>query len=966
MLKLLDITKEYIVEKESTLALRGVSIEFRKNEFVSILGPSGCGKTTLLNIIGGLDRYTSGDIQIDGISTKQYDDVDWDTYRNRKIGFVFQSYNLIPHMNILKNVAMGLTLAGVEREERKKRALEALRKVGLENQARKRPNQLSGGQMQRVAIARALVNNPDIILADEPTGALDSESGVQVMDLLKEVAEDRLVIMVTHNPMLAEEYSTRIVYLKDGEVEGDTMPYSSDEEFATASKSDSDGRGDVTADVDEPERVIGGVEDEIRVADVTAGETVREFSDSENTNEGVQMPKAAAAAVAEPRRESECAKRHKRLKEKLRKRRQLDKSAMKLSTAISLSWNNLLSKKGRTFLTSIAGSIGIIGIILVLSLSTGARMYIHNLEESALSTYPLTVNKSTMDVNSLISIFMQTGSLGNGDFDEDTITTQEVLGQILKNLGSMMDENDLHSFKKYIDEKFDSTLASVKFNYGTTFNAYALDPNSKGEDESEQKYMKINPYSEMMYTVFDEMMENPLISSIIDKDMTFPIFGQNMTLSEALGYMGNMLGQPWAEISDNHKLLDNQYDLVGNSRWPEKANEVVITVNENNSLLDYQLFMLGLKSTDDVIKAIMDGDAFSESVFEVNELIGKEYKIMTNSDYLEPTSDGANWIMHNRKDLSAVYVDENAMTFADGTDTVKVVGVVRPKPGVVATSITGVIGYPSSLTDAMLQHSAEHPAVKAMTAEYERVYNAGGSYYESLISFSEANGEKIVEIGDKIFIPDENNGNDDHSNIMRKLGFVDKDYPISIDFYCTSFDAKEEIVSFIKQYESESESIYGTEKTIKYTDTLSSMMSFVNTMADTITGVLVAFAAISLIVSTIMIAIIIYTSVLERRKEIGVLRSIGARKKDISRVFLAESAILGGYSGLIGIIVSTIISFIGSAILRLVFNIEGLMQIEWWHCLLMLLISILLSMLAGFIPARIASKKDPAIALRSE
>jgi len=455
MLKLLDITKEYIVEKESTLALRGVSIEFRKNEFVSILGPSGCGKTTLLNIIGGLDRYTAGDIQIDGISTKQYDDVDWDTYRNRKIGFVFQSYNLIPHMNILKNVAMSLTLAGVDREERRERALEALRKVGLENQARKRPNQLSGGQMQRVAIARALVNNPDIILADEPTGALDSESGIQVMDLLKEVAEDRLVIMVTHNPMLAEEYSTRIVYLKDGEVEGDTMPYNSDEEGKAE-----DNNNDLGGGADGTSLELFGSGEAKESAEAVA------IADA--------MPDVDVAAPV--KKKSRSCERFEKLKRFLWKRRQLDKSAMKLSTAISLSWNNLLSKKGRTLLTSIAGSIGIIGIILVLSLSNGAKLYIRNLEESALSTYPLTVNKTNMDITSIMNMLMGGNNKGDGKFDEGTITTEQVLGGVLSNLTSLTKENDLHSLKKYIDGNFDSDLASVKYNYGTTFNAFAEDP----------------------------------------------------------------------------------------------------------------------------------------------------------------------------------------------------------------------------------------------------------------------------------------------------------------------------------------------------------------------------------------------------------------------------------------------------------------------------------------------------------
>lgn len=922
MLKLLDITKEYMVEKESTLALRGVSIQFRKNEFVSILGPSGCGKTTLLNIIGGLDRYTSGDIQIDGISTKQYDDVDWDTYRNRKIGFVFQSYNLIPHMSILKNVAMGLTLAGVEREERKERALEALRKVGLESQARKKPNQLSGGQMQRVAIARALVNNPDIILADEPTGALDSESGVQVMDLLKEVAEDRLVIMVTHNPMLAEEYSTRIVYLKDGEVEGDTMPYDEDED--NDNKHD-DGSGDGNA-----------------MQKLSAAE-----AESENTADSV----AIADTSHSEEEKKPCKLRHELLKKKLWKRRQLDKSAMKLSTAINLSWNNLLSKKGRTLLTSIAGSIGIIGIILVLSLSTGARLYIKDLEQSALSTYPISVKKASMDVTTILNMLMSSSDK-NGNVDDSIITTQEVLGGILKNLNSMTDENDLYTFKKYIDANFDSELASVKYNYGTSFNAYALNP------KHTEQYMKINPYAEMMYAVFDDMLEKmPGLGEI-----TFEMMGRELTISDMLAMMAesDAIGSPWAELSDNQNLLDSQYELVGDSKWPSAANEVVVVVSENNTIMDYQLFMLGLKSSDDVIDALTSGilgGNFAEATFEVDEIIGREMKILTNADYLDDNGDGT-WTMHDRKDLTKDYVDAHAMKFADGSSSVKVVGIVRPKKGVVATSINGVIGYSSRLTEAMFTHAKEHAAVSAMLDLQAAAEAENKDRYVSAINFSYQTENQKVEIlaGDEIKFGD----SEEHTSLMRALGSVDKEYPASISFYCSSFDAKEDIVNFIAKYEKE------TGNTIKYTDSLSSMMAFVNTMADTITGVLVAFAAISLVVSTIMIAIIIYTSVLERRKEIGVLRSIGARKKDISRVFLAESAILGGYSGIIGIIISVILSFVGSAILKAVFNIEGLMTIEWWHCLLMLAISVLLSMFAGFIPSRIAAKKDPAIALRSE
>lgn len=933
MLKLLDITKEYIVEKESTLALRGVSIEFRKNEFVSILGPSGCGKTTLLNIIGGLDRYTGGDIQIDGISTKQYDDVDWDTYRNRKIGFVFQSYNLIPHMNILKNVAMSLTIAGVEREEARARSLEALRKVGLESQARKRPNQLSGGQMQRVAIARALVNNPDIILADEPTGALDSESGIQVMDLLKEVAEDRLVIMVTHNPMLAEEYSTRIVYLKDGEVEGDTMPYDSSQELA---KDDTDDSGSTGLEDIELEEVVEEQGESIAVADASV------------KNGG---------ADAKPLKAKE---RHERLKNKLNKMRQADKISMKLSTAISLSWTNLLSKKGRTLLTSIAGSIGIIGIILVLSLSTGARAYINGLEESALSTYPLTVSKSNLEMSAILNSFMQ-ATEGDGKFDENVVTTQQILGQILPDFlkGDLLKKNDLSAFKTYIDNNFDAKYAVVKYNYGTTFNAFATDP------KDPNNYMKVNPYTEMMDTVVDQILE--AFPDLDLDDASINIFGEEMDFNQMLAYMATKIGAPWDEMSDNQELLDSQYDLVGNqSRWPQKANEVVIVVNENNTLFDYQLFMLGLKSTSEVPEAIGGGTAFVETTFSVDSLIGRQFKIMTNADYLEElgeTEDGqTTWKLHDRKDLDIGYVDEHAMTFADRTDTVKVVGVVRPKKGVVATSINGVIGYTSALTEAMFAHAANHPAIKATEALRKAEDEVGGTYYKSIIQFSYFDGKnlKTINVGDDMTFWIKDQIDTPHSDYMRQLGVVDTNYPESIDFYCLSFDSKDEIVKFIAQYEED------TGNALKYSDSLSSMMSFVNTMADTLTGVLIAFAAISLIVSTIMIAIIIYTSVLERRKEIGVLRSIGARKKDISRVFIAESAILGGYSGIIGVFVSFIISLIGSAILSAVFNINGLMKVTWWHCLMMFVISVLLSMFAGFIPSRIAANKDPAIALRSE
>lgn len=944
MLKLIDITKEYVIEKdeEKVLALNNVSIEFRKNEFVSILGPSGCGKTTLLNIIGGLDRYTSGDIQIDGVSTKDFDDVDWDTYRNRRIGFVFQSYNLIPHMNILKNVAMSLTLAGVEKEERKRRALEALDKVGLASQASKKPNQLSGGQMQRVAIARALVNNPEIILADEPTGALDSESGIQVMDLLKEVAEDRLVVMVTHNPSLAEEYSTRIVYLKDGEVVGDSMPYDS--------------------------------KDELEELECRLGENVVEEVVEEVERDDVAGELSEKEVVEIVEKKTEEPKKKKTFRERFLKYKKADKCAMKLSTAISLSWNNLLAKKGRTLLTSIAGSIGIIGIILVLSLSNGAAGYVRGLEESALSTYPLTIGKTNTDPSAILSMLMNNDEERPSNPNTDEIYTAKMLGKVVSQLSTLLAENDLVQLKKYIDENFDDSLATVKYNYGVSFNAFKEDPHNeklvsdymqKNPDATleeakaaAERYMKVSPYTETMNSVLDMLPDSI-------KDMDIGGSSLNDMLKKFTTSGGSMLNS-WAEMSSNQKLLESQYELVGNdSRWPTSATEVVVVVDKSNQLLDYQLFMLGLQSQDDVIKAIMDSH-WAEYKTSVEELLNLEYKVLADADYLEEDAeekwvdtdgDGIadkTWTGHNHAEQNKKWIDSRDPV------NVKVVGVIRPKEGVSVTSINGVVGYTSALTQLLIERASKNEAVVRMNALKAAADEESDDYYKSPINFdySTTNGSQVkVLAGDRISFSTDSNTN---LAIMRKLGVANLEEPMSIEFYCSSFEAKEKIVAFIDQYNKE------TGSKVSYGDSLSTIMSFVNTMVNTITGVLVAFAAISLIVSTIMIAIIIYTSVLERRKEIGVLRSIGARKKDISRVFLAESAILGGYSGLIGVIISVGFSFAISAILKTIFKISGLMYISWWQCLLMFAISILLSMLAGFIPSRIAAKKDPAIALRSE
>ena len=928
MLKLINITKEYKVEEESVLALNNVSIEFRKNEFVSILGPSGCGKTTLLNIVGGLDRYTSGDIQVDGVSTKEYDDVDWDTYRNRRIGFVFQSYNLIPHMNILKNVAMSLTLAGVEREERRRRAMEALEKVGLASQAKKKPNQLSGGQMQRVAIARALVNNPGIILADEPTGALDSESGIQVMDLLKEVARDRLVVMVTHNPSLAEEYSTRIVYLKDGEVVGDSMPY------------DSSANDDI-------QNFVGGIVDIEEVKVVTEnGETTEtiiteEISPEQNEKESDKPAK-------------------KSLKERFLKWKKADRAAMKLSTAISLSWNNLLAKKGRTLLTSIAGSIGIIGIVLVLSLSSGASKYVEGLEESALSTYPLTISSGSADINAILGIVSEEDDDSKNrptNPDTDEIFTKRFLGNLVDHIDDLIRKNNLEPFKKHVDENFDDSLAAVKYNYGVGFNAFIQDP------KKDDRYMKVNPYTEVMASVLEDLPDS--IKSMLDDGTES---GGYLGMIQSFTSSGSMFSS-WTEMSSNQKLLESQYELVGeNSKWPTSADELIVVVDSKNQLIDYQLFMLGLQSQDDVINAVSSGE-WAHITTSIEQLLSLEYKLIPDSYYLElddpdATGDERTWTAHNHKEQDKAWVD------AQNPFTVKVVGVVRPKEGVSVTSINGVVGYTHALTEKLIKEAEKHPAIQQMQKLEQEAIQNNDSSFKSCINYGKDGDKLYLEAGvTNIEFKSENavaSGTVLKNELMRALGVAELDNPTSIEFYCTSFEAKEKIVAFINEYNAQVERDGHPEDKIVYGDTLSTIMGFVNTMVNTITGVLVGFAAISLVVSTIMIAIIIYTSVLERRKEIGVLRSIGARKRDISRVFIAESAIIGGYSGFIGIILSVAFSFIGSAILKAVFKISGLMQVVWWQCLLMFAVSILLSMFAGFIPSRIAANKDPAIALRSE
>ena len=865
MLRLEEIKKDFKTDNNVVNVLKGITIQFRKQEFVAILGHSGCGKTTLLNIIGGLDKCTSGNVIIDGRSTKEYNDLDWNDYRNKRIGFVFQSYNLIPHLTVQKNVELSMTLAGVTKEERHARALEALDKVGLKAHARKHPSQLSGGQMQRVAIARAIVNNPEIILADEPTGALDSESGVEVMELLKEISKDHLIVMVTHNSQLADEYATRILNMSDGVIVGDTNEYTIDECLC-------DEATDLAAKTAAEEKALSDIEQ------TGAKNAKREL---------------------------------KRIEKKKRK-----KASMSPLTAFSLSFTNLISKKGRTFLTSFAGSIGIIGIMLVLALSTGARSFISKMEENALSQYPIEISESNTDLSAILSLLTTDTAKRDNYPSGDTIYTQQVIGNILENYTLLTSKNDLARLKSHIDNNFDETIGYVKYNYGTDFDVYCDYTHAKGDED---KYMKVQPF-------VDAIADIPALSGFKDQ---LEMFSSYLTV--------------WDEMTDNTTLLNQQYELLGNSKWPTNYDEVVLVVDRKNQINDYTLFALGLKSKEDIGSALGGStggeNSFSNSTFSISDIIGEngkeplQYQIATGCDYYHKNAETGKWEKISARD------DQRAKTFIDGetdgrknTVNVKVVGVVRPREDANVTSINGNIGYTAALSRYLSERASEHPLVKALNND---------------------------EVGISEIDP-----NTDFDSLMLKLGVSDVDKPKKIKIYASSFDSKEKILAFLDNYNATLQA--NGETPVKYSDNLSMIMAYVESMTATITGVLIGFAAISLIVSSIMIAIIIYTSVIERKKEIGVLRSIGARKLDVSGVFIAESGIIGCLSGVLGIAISYILILPINAVIAKLFSVQHLATLSWWQPLMMFGISVVLAVLAGFVPAHMAANKDPVECLRSE
>ncbi len=850
MLEIRKISKIYKTGNFKQKALNDISINFRKNEFVSILGPSGSGKTTLLNIIGGLDDYTSGDLIINGISTKNYKDRDWDTYRNHRVGFVFQSYNLIPHQSILANVELALTLSGVSKTERRKKAKAALKKVGLEEHIHKRPNQLSGGQMQRVAIARALVNDPDILLADEPTGALDSKTSVQVMNLLKEVAKDRLVIMVTHNKELAEEYSTRIIELKDGVLGKDSNSYDGKEEESKKEKS--------------------------------------------------------------------------------------KKTNMSFLTALSLSLNNLMTKKGRTILTAFAGSIGIIGIALIMSLSNGVRGYIHRVEEDTLSSYPLVIEKMSIDTSSMILTMMGEHKTDKVH-ENDKIYSNNIMTDMISSLASESKINDLKEFKKFLDSdqsNIKDYVSDIKYSYNLNLNLYKSD--------YQEKIVQVNPS-----TVFENLNLG------IDTNNTY------MTSSMMMNEVNS-----WTELTGNETLLKSQYDLLAGS-WPSAYNEVVLVVTDENEVSDYALYSLGLldqENLKEMVRAVMKGEEITseEKSFTYDDVIGLTFKLVLNTDYYE----FENGIWVDKRE------DENYMkNLLSNSEDIKVVGIIRVNEES-TISTTGVIGYTKALTNYTIEKINESEIAK-FQKENQNINVFTGMEFSEKASFN-MNDLTEEEKAYLMSLPENElaafiatyteNATATYETNLLKLGIVDLENPDAINIYPIDFESKEEIVSIIDKYNKGKVE----EEKITYTDMVGIMMKSVTSIINTISYVLMAFVSISLIVSSIMIGIITYISVLERTKEIGILRSIGASKKDISRVFNAETLIEGLVSGLLGIFVTILLNIPINIIIKHITNISNVSVLPIVGGIILVLISVLLTFIAGLIPSRMASRRDPVESLRSE
>ncbi len=1008
MLELINIKKVYAEGDNAVHALRGINLKFRKSDFVSILGPSGCGKTTMLNIIGGLDQYTEGDLVIDGRSTKYFKDRDWDAYRNHSIGFVFQRYNLIPHQTVLQNVELALTLSGVKKEERRARAAKALEQVGLGGQLKKRPSELSGGQMQRVAIARALVNNPDIILADEPTGALDTETSVQVMDILKEISKDRLVIMVTHNPELAEKYSTRIIRMLDGAITDDSAPLT---------------------------------EEEIN--------SFREMDKKDLANPEIQKKKSKMPS-------------------------------MSLATAFGLSLKNLFTKKGRTTLTAFAGSIGIIGIALILAVSQGTKGFIDSVQEDTLTSYPLTLEASTIDLGTLMEAFIGKES-ENKNHEKDKVYSQPVMMEMINSLNNLETrENDLKSFKKYIeaemakeDSRLSNALSGIKYTYNLDMLVYTKNVDGKIVQSDSEK----------------------LLSDAITKYMGIDMNAMNqMQSSSPMGALmggGSMTRDAWVEMlagkdgSLVNPVLQDQYDVIYGS-WPNSYDEIVLVVNSNNEVDDLTLYALGLRSHDEVEKAfdaVLKGDELDAKLesWTYEEICDMTFRVVLNSDcYVLDQKSGL--YKDIRVDDEGKENEKGLRILYDNGLTLKVSGIIRPSESATSAMLTGSIAYTQKLTEYVINKAAESPAIKAQMADKTTDVITGLPFapeeklaeaqkaeaFKSYINSLDTQGKADTYIEIKCILSDEElnkqvdqiianmtrdqiiaqiteaysqqpgvsldqlldrisqlsdeelfeyirpeiaksieNGYAEkvkeqmsaipaeqlsqaltaemtaysekqlaeyYDEIMSfsestydknliTLGAIDLDSPSTVNLFPSSFENKDIIEEVIADYNNSVEEL----KRINYTDYIGIMMSSITTIIDAISYVLGAFVGISLVVSSIMIGVITLISVQERTKEIGILRAIGASKKNVSSMFNAETVIIGFAAGLIGIGLTYILCIPINAVIHVLTDIGGLNAfLPVSAAVILVLISVILTLISGIIPSRSAAKKDPVVALRTE
>lgn len=855
MLQCKNIIKDYVSGDEIVHALKGVSLSFREHEFVSILGQSGCGKTTFLNIIGGLDHYTSGDLIINGKSTKDYSDKDWDTYRNHQVGFVFQSYNLIMHQSVLSNVELALTLTGVNKEERRKRAIEALNKVGLSDQIHKKPTQMSGGQMQRVAIARAIVNNPDIILADEPTGALDSATSVQIMEILKEISKDKLVIMVTHNPQLADEYSSRIIRLKDGSLVSDSNPFN---------------------------------EQEMNV-DMSV----------------------------------------------------LKRPGMSFKMACSLSLNNLMTKKARTFLTSFAGSIGIIGIALIMSLSHGMQSYIDQMENDTMASYPIEIQANSSDMSTLMTTMM--GMKKKTEEHKDSkIYSRPYVEDVLESLSSSK-KNNLSAFKSYIEsskgKEFRKTAKAIEYDYNLNLQVY--------NENTDSGLVQVSP--------------NGLLDKLGMSDM-MSIQSQFMDSSA----MTN--DQVWLSLPESKKLRDDEYQLV-EGKWPTNYNEVVLEVDENNEITDYALYSLGLLDQDELVKnyqKILNGeiDKISKTKlksYSVDDILNLKFRLVLNSDLYQKVN--GLWI--NQSENESYMKD-----VVSKSPEIKVVGIIKPSESTVSQPTMGGVYYTKAMEEYVTSKTENAQIVKEQkTNPNINIFTQTEFASGQKMSMSNLTNEQMMQLSSMSQEELMNYMNTYNENInatydsnLTKLGVVDYSNPTKISLYASSFDGKEKLGDLITSYNKKQTK----SNVITYNDFIGTMLSSVTSVVNIISYVLIAFVSVSLIVSSIMIGIITYISVLERTKEIGILRSIGASKKDITRVFNAETFIIGLISGVLGILITLVLNVPISVVVENMTGVSHIAKLPVNGAVFLIFIDLVLTILAGLIPSKIASKKDPVEALRSE